>query len=471
MSVLLQDAGRGDQTLTPTELLDRGVSMLERQTTMDESVAAFMWYELSRNYMMFQQIERSLALLDRSAAGARRIGDQNLLAASECSATWALAQRDRTAAEARFKLGQEALANIPTPAVYAQADCLRAEGLLLHASGQTDRAIEAIEQGRARLARSGAARSWQTDVLGTELARLYRETDRFKESLALSEERLRAVRDAGRSGSLAELFALGDFARALCGLGEYVACADIQRQTLAWVEQTDLKRLPPQFIRQNAGVTLLRLGEPQRALELADADLALAQQSGNVFLMGVCQLLASRALLELGQPAESLRRLERGEAIWSADAKTYARMLQEAALVRAEIMLRAGDQAGARRSVQDLLKRAGYPEATKAPGIGRPLRLAARIELGLGDAAAAEKLAADALQVSSKLARTETSSGDVGLAALLHAEALVKLGRGKEAAQDAARAVEALRNGVGPAHADTAKAEELLRELQSAAGT
>jgi eukaryotic-like serine/threonine-protein kinase len=473
MAVLLQDAGRGDQALTPTELLDRGVSMLERQTEMDESVATFMWYELSRNYMMFQQIGRTLALLDRSAAGARRIGDQNLLAASECSAAWALAQRDRAAAEARFHLGQEALASMPAPAVYAEADCLRAQGLLLHASGQTDRAIETLEQGRARLTRSAASRSWQTDVLTAQLSHLYRETDRFKESLALSEKMLHAVRNAGRSGSLTELFVLGDYARALCGLGEYVACADIQRETIAWVEQTDLKGLPPQFIRQNAGVTMLRLGDPQRALELADADLALAQQSGNAVLIAACQLLASRALLDLGQPAEALRRLERGESIWSAaDSKIFARMLQEAAMHRAEIMLRAGDLAGAQRSIQDLLKRVGYPEAMNAPAIDRPLRLAARIELRLGDAAAAEKLAADALQVSSRVARTETSSGDVGLAALLHAEALVKLGRAKEAAHGAARAVQALRNGVGPEHADTAKAQELLRELQAiGAGT
>ncbi len=171
---------------------------------------------------------------------------------AECSAAWALAQRDRAAAEARFHLGQQALASIPAPAAYAQADCLRARGLLLHASGQTVRAIETLEQGRARLTRYAASRSWQTDVLTAQLAHLYRETDRFKHSLVLSEKMLRAVRDAGRSGSLTELFALGDYAGALCGLGEYVACADIQRETLAWVEQTDLKRLPPQFIRQNA---------------------------------------------------------------------------------------------------------------------------------------------------------------------------------------------------------------------------
>ena len=218
---------------------------------------------------------------------------------------------------------------------------------------------------------------------------------------------------------------------------------------------------------------MLRLGDPHRALELADADLALGQQSGNAVLIAACQLLASRALLDLGRPAEARERLERGEAIWSAaDSKIFARMSQEAAMHRAEIMLGAGDLAGARRSIQDLLERVGYPQATNAPGIDRLLRQAARVELRLGDAAAAEKLAADALQVSSKDARTETSSGDVGLAALLHAEALVELGRKKEAVNDAARAVQALGNGVGPEHADTAKAQELLRELQaSGAGT
>jgi hypothetical protein len=142
-------------------------------------------------------------------------------------------------------------------------------------------------------------------------------------------------------------------------------------------------------------------------------------------------------------------------------------MLQEAAMHRAEIALRAGDLAVAQRSIQELLKRIGYPESVKAPGIDRPLRQAARIELRLGDAAAAEKLAADALLVSSRAARTETSSGDVGLASLLCAEALVKLDRKKEAAEAAVRAVEALRNGVGPGHSDTVKAEELLRQLQA----
>jgi serine/threonine-protein kinase len=461
MAVLLQDAGRGDQPLTPTELLDRGVSMLERQKSMDESVAAFMWYELSRTYMMFQQIGRALELLDRSAEGARRIEDGNLLAASECSAVWALAQRDRAAAEARFDLAQQTLASIPAPATYAEADCVRAQALLLHASGQTALAIETLEQGRARF--SAEPRSWQTDVLATELSRLYRETDRFKESLALSENTLQAVRDAGRSGSLTELFAIGDYARALCGLGEYVRCAEVQQEALAWIEQTDLKRLPPQFIRQNAGVTFLRLGEPQRALELADADLALAQQSGNVFLMGACQLLASRALLDLGQRDEALRRLELGQSIWSADPKTFARMLQEADILQADILFRDGDLAGARRSIQEILKRVGYPPATDAPGIARPLLLAARIELALGDAAAAEKLAADALQVWSRVARTETSSGDVGLAALLHAQTLVELDRESEAVHEVENALEALRNGVGPDHPDTVKAQELLR--------
>ena len=49
-------------------------------------MAAHVSYELSRNYILLSLTERELALLERSAAAARRTGDLSLLAASECSA-------------------------------------------------------------------------------------------------------------------------------------------------------------------------------------------------------------------------------------------------------------------------------------------------------------------------------------------------------------------------------------------------
>ncbi len=466
LSVLLQDSGGGDAKLTPTQMLDRGVAMLEHQSGQDESVAAYMWYELSRNYMLFVQPERELALLDRSSAIARHIGDNNLIAASECSAAWALSFRDRVAAEARLKTGLDALAVVAAPATFARLDCLRAQGAVLRANGEMTRAVERLEQGRDQLVREGVATDgWRFDMMTTQLEEGYRATDRFKDALALAETSLRHLRNAGRQGSLAELVALGNYGGTLCRLGEYVACYQTQSETLAWIEQQDLAGVELQGIRYNAAFTLMQLNQPRRAMELALADLTLAEHSGNTVLEALCHLVVARALAALGQPAESLRRLDKIERMAAADPKLFARTLNDVATLRAQIKLEQRDVAGAQSAVQILLEHAEYPDSMRFPGLDRLLRLAARVELEAGNAGAAERLATDALQISLKVARTPTSSGDVGLAELLRAEARARLGRDQEAAADATGALEALNNGLGRDHPETLRTQALLRDI------
>ena len=78
MSLLLQDAGSRPQTAP--ELLKRGAEMLERQTGMDELLLAHMYYEISRNYVFFNDVDGELALLERSIDLARKKGDADLQA-------------------------------------------------------------------------------------------------------------------------------------------------------------------------------------------------------------------------------------------------------------------------------------------------------------------------------------------------------------------------------------------------------
>ena len=77
------------------------------------------------------------------------------------------------------------------------------------------------------------------------------------------------------------------------------------------------------------------------------------------------------------------------------------------------------------------------------------------------DAARAESLAGDALAIARRNARDEAASSDVGLAALLRAEAREALGRRADASLDIALAVKALTNALGADHADTRRAQEL----------
>jgi tetratricopeptide (TPR) repeat protein len=304
----------------------------------------------------------------------------------------------------------------------------------------------------------------------TQLTDIYRNAGRFKEALAISGASLQAVREAGRSGSMAELVNLNNHGSNLCGVGEYVTCAAFQRQALDLLEKTDLQALQPVGARHNYGTTVWRLGQPQHALELADADVAFAEQGGNRMAVALCHLLAARALLDLGRLDESLARLERAEVLWNADPRTFARMLQEAAVHRAYLRLALNDASGAMTIVRGALERARYPAQTSTPGLDRVLRAAAKGALQAGDSAAAERYATDALALSQRAARAADSSADAGLAALLRAEARMALGRVQEARADAELARRALSNGYGPEHADTRAAQSLLSRLTGACG-
>lgn len=357
------------------------------------------------------------------------------------------------------------LASAKSASVYSRADCLRARSKLLQTQGDVAGAIAALEQGLAILDGDAVQNPSRRDLLMTQLAEFYRATDRFKDALALSERSLTAIRSSGRVGSLVELSAINNHAGNLNRVGEVVQAAELQAQVVAWVDTMDL-RVQPVGVRFNLGFSLLRLGQPQQALDLADADLALAEQADNAASKAISHLLASRALLALGRVDDARGRLQQAEAIWNADPRMNARMLTEAALQRTELHLAVANIAEARRLQEATLAQLGYPEHRNAPGLDRVLRQGARIALLAADASSAEALATAALDVSRRIARDERHSADVGEAALLRAQALTEHRRFDEAVADTALAVDALRHGLGAEHAQTSVAIALLERAR-----
>ncbi|MBC8027463.1 MAG: serine/threonine protein kinase, partial [Steroidobacteraceae bacterium] len=204
MGVILHDAGGGETQLTSTALLERGVAMLEGQRNMDVEVSAFMWYEVARSFRLFGQTDRERALLERSVAGALKIGDNNLLAASQCALAWSMLERDQARAQQLFASAQRALSGAPRAADYAQLECLRAEARLLQVKGDPAGAIALIERARPKLETTRQRQGFHYALIMDQLAGLYRAVERSKESLAISESLLNSLRDNGRAGSLAE---------------------------------------------------------------------------------------------------------------------------------------------------------------------------------------------------------------------------------------------------------------------------
>jgi serine/threonine-protein kinase len=468
MSLLLQDAGSRPQTAP--ELLKRGAQMLERQTGMDELLLAHMYYEISRNYVFFNDVDGELALLERSIELARRKQDPDLQAAAECSAAWAVSLRDREGGERRLEQALATLARAQPASLHTVADCQRARARLLHARGESEAAIAAVKEGIAAFDRQGVSAWARRSLLQTQLTEIYRSQDRYKDALPISAEELRFVRASGRTGTMVEIVAMNNHAGNLTRVGELAASTMLLEEVLQRIEASEHLAVQPVGLRSNLGTNKWRLGDAARALELADADYALAADVGNQPSMALSDLLAARALLSLGRLDDSRVRIERAEAFWRKEPKMFARMLREADLHRVELLAADNQIEAARAAIDAVLSDAGYPDNQKIPGVDRLLRSAARIYRESGQPDVAARFADEAYAYSRQLAREETSSADVGLAALLRAQARADLGRVSEAIADARLAVDALRNGYGEAHRDVGAAQALLAALQARPG-
>lgn len=463
LETLLLDAGEGGRSLTATELLDRGVAMLDRQRGLSDRVAGYMRFEVSRLYLRFEQPDRERDLLDRSAAAARQIGDADLYAAARCATAASLATHDRASAATVLADAEAALTAARAQPVLSRIDCTRARARLRRADGDLSGAVALTSAMLGTLDREGSANESQRELLRRLLAELYRASDRPQDALRLSEQSLQRARDAGRAGTMAELDLLVTYADNLYRVGEVRAAAALQEEVLTGVVR-NRPLIRPLGHRANLGLTLVRLGDPSRALELIESELELARRTNNKPGTAIIHLNVSRALLAMNRLDEARRHLSAADAIWHADPAAFRRMLTESAMQHAALLLAEGRGVEARVAIDALLRSMGYPDRTDAPGIDRALRLASSIALGVRDFAAVDQFATDALTRSRAMARDPHHSADVGSAALARAQARFALGQSSGAREDAELAATALRNGLGPGHPDTLAAERMLAQ-------
>lgn len=465
MGVLLHDAGAQARVLTPTALLDRGVAMLEAQRALDPAVQAFMWYELSRSYRIFYQTERERALLDRASEGARAVGDMNLLAATQCAAAWSVLERSPQMAMARLRTARAALGSAIEPDDYAAIECLRAESRLLHVQGDVQKAIALIEHGLTQLKQNPRGR-WYYAALRDQLAGLHRAIGNNVAALRISEDQLAVLRELGRRNSNAELMLLSSYGRDQCLVGEYLACAKTHEHVLQALSRMEEGGLVLAGAHSRAAIAHLELGDPARALALADHDLNASKPSGNLAVLGQAQWIAASSLVALGRYAEAEQRLAAAEQIWQSSPGAFSAQLVDAQHLHATIALKRVDTVGAQERLSRLLRQVGYPARESVPRLHQHLLLAARIEQRSGHLKRAADFARQALAVAKHRSTGRHTSGDVGAAALMHAGLLEQLGQTSDARPLAHLAFTALSNAMGSAHPTTHEARTLCDRLR-----
>lgn len=460
LETLLLDAGENGRPLTAMELLDRGAARLEQRGGLSDRVRANMQYEVARVYERFVQVERARELLDRSAETARTIGDVDLYAAARCATAASLAMHNLAAADAAFQEAQPWLVADESTRPLSRIDCARARALLRRASGDLEGAVQVASDMLSTLERDSSATESQRERLRAPLYRLYVDADRPQDALRLSARSLRALRDTGGTGSMAEIHMLSTHAGHLYRTGEVRAAAVLQEQVVAGVARNGA-RFEPLGYRSNLAMSLTRLGQPARALELVASTIEPAKRVKNLRGLAIAHLNMSRALVGLDRLDEARAQLAAADAIWHADPALQFD-LAESAMQHAAILMAEGRDVEARSAIEALLRSMGYPTRRNAPKLDRALKLASTIMLRVRDFAAAERLATDALARSRAMARDPLYSSDVGEVALTRAQARLALGHVAGAREDAELAATALRNGFGPGHPDTLAAERML---------
>ncbi|HKU17398.1 MAG TPA: serine/threonine-protein kinase [Steroidobacteraceae bacterium] len=466
MSLMLEEVGPGGTPLTPLELVDRGVQLLERRYGEDQPFAARMLLQMARRYMDLGNTDKQGQVLARALAIARNQNDADLLADVECTIVRTEIDAGRyDLAEQHMQSARTALARA-TAEVATRVDCLRAEAEVEDARQEIEAAIAHLRSAQQLLEETQNTRGLQYHAVLTDLGGMYFRTSRFREALELNDRTARALDENGRGGTLGRVRTAINRASVLLRLGEVQLAEEATRDAMRRAQRLDEDKptQPDQVVAYS--IILNRLGRTDESIaRLTAASRELHASRSTTRALSADYHLA-RALMLEGRYDESTKLLDAVAKAWNENPKANKDRLADLTRTRAELELARHRLDAARSLIDASLRQFGYPSAAIPLGLTAALTTAARVHLARGELTEAEPLAAAALRISQGLARNPAQSADVGEAAL--ALALLQRAQGDPAAArgSADRAIEALTSGLGRDHASTREALALRAALQ-----
>jgi eukaryotic-like serine/threonine-protein kinase len=466
MSLMLEEVGPGGRPLSPVELVDRGVELLNRQYGGDPRFVARMFLQMSRRYMDLGSTDKQAEILTRAETIARELKDDDLLAAVQCTIVGSELDANRfDESQQKMASATAVLARIPNPPVSTRVSCLRAQAEVAEMGRDSDAAIGHLNAARRLLEESGDTKGLAYNAVLTDLGGVYFRTNRFREALDLNLQSSAALDRNGRGGTLAKVTVTQNRASLLYRLGEVRRAQAVGLEALrrAQALRSGQPALPAMPIAYS--ITLNRLGETRQATELLSGARDQAQALGNEFWSAIASFHLGRSLLIAGKLDEAQAPLEDARRIWSRNEVPNADRLADLTRTFAELELARGRTGAAVALIEESLRRFRWPRDTRGNGIAAALIAASRIYLKNGDADKAVDMGESALKVAEGIARDARESADVGEALLVLAAARQARGDRAGARTLLERAITALSNGLGPEHALTREAQELLRSV------
>ncbi len=466
MSLMLEEVGPGGQPLTPEQLVDRGVQLLDRRYGHDQPFAARMLLQMSRRYMDLGNTEKQAEVLARALSIAQQLDNPDLLADVECTIVRTQTDAGRyELAEQHMQSARAALARAPNAEVATRVDCLRAEAEVADAQQDREGAIGHLAAAQRLLEDTQTTRGLQYHAVLTDLGGLYFRMSRFRETLELNERTIRALDENGRGGTIGRVRVGMNRASILMRLGEVQRAEEASRDAMGRAAR--LEDGPPQSEQAVPyGIILNRLNRAEESIKLLSAASRELHDAGNESRAQQADNQLARALMLAGRYEESQKLLEKVHRAWSENATANQDRLGDLARTRAEIALAQQRVDEAAALIDTSLELLGYPAASNGLGLAAVLTTAARIHAAKEQLPQAEALARDALRIAQDIARDPAQSADVGEAELVLAALHQAKGDRATARTSVDRSLEALRNGLGAQHPLTREAATLQAALR-----
>jgi non-specific serine/threonine protein kinase/serine/threonine-protein kinase len=450
MSLMLESVGPEGRALTPIELVDTGVELLDKQYSDDPRFAARMLLQMARRYMDLHNTNKQLAVLHRAETIARDLRDDELIASVQCAAvTTELDANNYSEAQRRMQLAREALQRLGHAPVATRVDCLRAEADIANMNRDRDTAIANLKKAQDLLERSDDTRGLRYNAVLTDLGGVYYNTARYKEALQINQQTRDALDRNGRGGTLAKAILMINQSSLLYRLGEIENARQVGAEAVQRVRLLRGGQAIPIAFGISYGTILQRVGQWDEALVVLNEASEQARVLESEFLRANAHHQLARALLGNKQFDAVEAKLDDAERIWMANETANRDRLGDLLRTRAELALARGQTETARLAIDASLSKLSYAAGSNlSPGASAALTCASQIYLKLGDAAQAIAFAKQALAVAERVARNPALSADAG-------DALLALGNAQQAAGDPAapatltRANETLRKSLG----------------------
>lgn len=463
MSLMMSAIGEPRRPISPEEMLDNGVKLLETQYADNPSFAVRELIHISGRYVYWNNHQREYDVLTKAESIAARSSNPLDLARVECnlSATeLALGRVER--AQQRLVQGRMALAAAREPEIADEADCLNAAASISRAQGDVRAAVRDFRTAATLFEEHGATENVRYAVLLDSLSEMYRLEDDYKGSYQLSHRARLTKEQNGFGRTLGWAQTVHDEAVALQALGEVRAALEQE----ALLVQLEEQLRPSDGIPADRSVAyaelLLRVDDESQALQWFDRALH-ASQSASPATIARAQAGRAHALLKLRQLDAAAAQLKIAAQAIGGDPRAFPQPYVQTTLAQVELMLATGDVAQARALGSALVVQCRDPKLGLMPYLGVALLGASRAALH-GPSENAEALAQEALQLTRARARDAQLSADVGEASLVLAQARLArrdwtgaLAMGQQASHIIARAL-------GPEHSLCVAARAVMSE-------